>query len=198
MATEESEPAETVEANRMPIRFPYAREKAHNAALWFLHRHGGALDILKLIKLLFYADRLHLARYGRPITGGLYRTLPHGPVAQDLLDDLNARAKASPRAGGYPFRREGDYKIHAAGDVDEDHLSESDIEVLEETDRKYGHHDAFTLRHMTHELKAYQKNDPGESCRDLPYEDFFEDLPEDKRQILEIIREDNEARDCLE
>ncbi len=39
--------------------------------------------------------------------------------------------------------------------------------------------------------------DPGSGSRALPYEDFFEDLPIEERGMLEIIREDNEARNSL-
>ena len=47
----------------MGVEFRYDQERAWNAVLWFLHQHGGALDFLKLIKLAFFADRLHLAKY---------------------------------------------------------------------------------------------------------------------------------------
>lgn len=180
----------------MPVTFPYDQKKAHQAALWFLHRHGGALEVLKLVKLIFFADRLHLFRYGRPITGGIYCALPHGPVADALYNDLKAQSAGHPGAEDSPFIRVGN-KIQAAVSVDEEYLSESDLEALEETERLYGAFDSFHLRDLTHELKAYTKNDPGNGSRNLPYEDFFEDLPADERWMLEIIREDNEARNSL-
>ena len=181
------------------IRFPYDREKAWQAILWFAGKHGGSIDLLKLVKLLFYADREHLVRYGRPITGGTYRALPLGPVASDVLDDLKASATRS-----MPFKRDGaDPKhpvVHAVGKVDETALSESDFEVLEDVNREFGHIDQIRLYKMTHETKAYKKNfKEGHASKSfpLPYEDFFLDVPPAKRAILKLIREDAEARACL-
>src|SRR5690606_40518414 len=37
-------------------------------------------DIHKLMKLMYFADRDHLVKYGFPITGDMYIKLPYGPV----------------------------------------------------------------------------------------------------------------------
>lgn len=198
----------------MPVTFPYDRPRAHQGALWFLHRHGGTLDVLKLVKLLFFADRLHLWRYGRPITGGEYKALPHGPVAAQLLDDLSEGCETvgyrppQGASGGilmestpFPFVREGQ-RIRAGEPLNDDFLAESDLEVLEEVDREYGLKDAITLRGLTHELKVYAKNwraDSGPRAFPIAYEDFFDDLPQGdpRRAMLDIMREDCEARESL-
>ena len=72
------------------IRFKYDADKAGQAILWLLHRHGGSMDKLKLIKLFFYADRLHLLRYGRPIVGGHYFAMNFGPVSSELKDIVDS------------------------------------------------------------------------------------------------------------
>ena len=171
------------------IYFPYNSERATQVVLWLLHKHGGSIDKLKLVKLVFYADREHLACYGRPIAGGFYVAMPHGPVSSELLDHLNG---ATPQAD-LPFTIEG-CCISANKVVNEDKLSESDIEILEKVNNEYGRYDPFTLRDMTHELKAYKKNYPDSNANTsnpLPYEDFFLDLKDDS--ILDIISDNQEA-----
>jgi uncharacterized phage-associated protein len=173
------------------IRFPYDRERAVNAVLWLLGRHNGTLEKLKLVKLLFYADRAHLAKYGRPITGGMYSAMPHGPVASALYDDLKSWDCDVQHA---PVRISGKH-VTARKQLDAESLSESDVEILTQIDREYGGLSALALRAMTHRLKAYKKNfHPGAGIRSfpLPYEDFFLDLP--KNSILDILRDDQEAR----
>ena len=173
----------------MPIRFQYDCNKATQAILWLLHKHGGAMPKLSLVKLIFFADRDHLAKFGRPIVGGSYVAMKHGPVPSDLLDHLNRAIAGS----GQPFQTIG-RTVKALESVNDEELSESDIEILDTIDARYGRRDRFALRDLTHELRAWRKNypDPGENTsRPLPYEDFFLDLDDD--EMLGIIREHQEA-----
>jgi uncharacterized phage-associated protein len=39
------------------------------AAAFLLYRAGGKLPLIKLVKLLYLAERLSLKKYGEPITG---------------------------------------------------------------------------------------------------------------------------------
>ena len=179
------------------MKFAYNRKKAIQVLLWFLNKHGGQLNRLKLVKLIFFADREHLAKYGRPIVGGVYYTLKHGPVCSELLTDIqNSDSDAT-----LPFQNQNDsYDVSSTGDhINEDFLSESDIEILEAIEQKYGHYDRFKLRDLTHELKAYKQNDPeakGVGRLPLSYEDFFLDL--DDTSILELIYDNQEAWAGLE
>ena len=171
------------------ISFPYDHKKATQAVLWLLHRHGGSMDKLKLIKLFFYADREHLARYGRPIVGGHYWTMDLGPVSGDLKNHIDSAVPES----GLPFVIREPHNLVATQAMNEDELSESDMEILDETYAKYGHIPSVKLSLMTHKLKVYTKNKPESGSRKLtPYEDFFLDLGDD--EILKIIREDQEVR----
>lgn len=173
------------------IVFPFSREKAIQAILWILHRNNSSMDKLQLVKLIYYADREHLAKYGRPIVGGHYYTMDHGPVSSELLDLIND-SQANPDSCKFGFR--GSFDLIAKDRPDDEYLSESDLSVLDEIYQKLGHIDKWKLRDMTHGLKAYQKNKPSEGGRrDLPYEDFFEDLDEQSRKTLEMIIDEQKA-----
>ncbi|MGD0679946.1 MAG: Panacea domain-containing protein, partial [Polyangiaceae bacterium] len=73
------------------IEFEYDEERARHATLWLLQEHG-TLDHIKLLKLVVLADVEHLKRYGRPIVGGEYFAMEHGPVASQLYDELKLRS----------------------------------------------------------------------------------------------------------
>ena len=178
----------------MEICFGYDPAKATQVVLWLVHKHLGPLDKLKLVKLVFYADRQHLARYGRPIVGGCYYAMPNGPVSSELLDCIQDSA-----GGENPAFELTDLKVRAKMSPDEEFLSESDIEVLEETDEEFGKLDPWHLRNMTHKLKAWKKNKPlPKGRRPLPYEDFFLDLDVRNKSMLALIREDQELRTAFD
>ena len=169
------------------IRFRYDPAKAREAVLWLLKHHNGKLGKMSLAKLLFLADREHLFRYGRPIIGARYAAMQHGPIPSEVLDDFKRGEAQGNRP--VPFRVEGNLVV-AERAADEAQLSQSDLEVLQQIDSRFGGWSASRLRRYTHSLKAYKKNcpDPHANTRHwLPYEDFFLDAPDD--EMLDIIRE---------
>jgi len=173
------------------LKFKYDSNKAIQAILWLAHKHGGAIDKLKLVKLIFFADRDHLEKFGRPIVGGPYVAMKHGPVPSNLLDYIDCAVEGS----GSPFKLDNP-KVIALAPVNEDELSESDIQSLGHANDLFGHLDTFSLRNLTHKLKAWSKNylRPSENTSyPLPYEDFFLDLDDD--EILEIILDHQESLD---
>jgi uncharacterized phage-associated protein len=173
------------------IEFPYDERRAKAAVLWLLHQHGGALDKLKLLKLLFFADRGHLAHQARPITGGHYVAMQHGPVHSELYDELRA-----PPATARWVQVEG-HRVIADAPGNEDCLSTSDLEALHAANGKWGHFDGFSLRNITHQLEAWKKNYLGDrSSYPLPYEDFFLDI-EPADGVRELLEEDDEDRRAL-
>jgi uncharacterized phage-associated protein len=148
------------------------------------------MSVLKFVKLIFFADREHLFRFGRPIVGGCYVAMPHGPVSSELYDAI----KTAPTAGRLLLERRGNGIVLTDAPSD-DALSESDVEILDETDKTYGTLDAWRLRDMTHRLKAWRKNfretQPSKSfC--LPYEEFF--LDAGRSDMLAVVREDREVQ----
>lgn len=171
-----------------PIKFPYVRERAYNAVLWLLHQHGGMLDRIKLIKLVFLVDLEHLSRYGRPVVGGGYVAMKHGPVASWLLHDINCPSV------DLPFEAVGPFNVRAKTLINEEHLSESDIEVMRDVNARFGDLDRFVLRDLSHCYKCWERNFDGENTSyPLPYEDFFLDIPEERQGMLEVIRDEQEA-----
>jgi uncharacterized phage-associated protein len=150
------------------MEFAYDAERAHNATLWLLKRHG-ALDHIKVLKLVVLADLEHLARYGRPIVGGEYFAMEHGPVASELYDELKLGTVAGTEAVN-------SYLLRAVAEPDEDQLSETDLEVLQEINEKFGAWDRYRLSDFTHTLNAWKKNYKGNrgSYR-IPYEDLLQE-----------------------
>lgn len=77
---------ENAQARRLP-RWPFTldADKAIEAALFVAHRVG-APTLHAISKVLYHADKAHLARYGRPISGDRYIAMKHGPVPSATYD----------------------------------------------------------------------------------------------------------------
>jgi uncharacterized phage-associated protein len=150
-------------------------------------------DVYHACKLLFLADKLHLVRYGRTITGDRYFAMDHGPAPNRILNRLRLFIEDSDapwlstvltidRTYKYP-------RFHPIEEIDYDHLSESDIEALEETVARYGTKTFPELRALTHEMAAYQKawaNRGNKGSAPMAFEDFFE---EDSDAIAGVLEE---------
>lgn len=171
------------------IKFPFKPDRASQSVLWLLHRHGGSMDKLKLIKMIFLADREHLVRYGRPIVGGDYVAMDLGLVSSHLKDYIEGRTPSS----NLPFIIQGDYNLVAKQPTNEDWLSESELKVLDEVYEEYKHVDSVKLGFMTHKYKAWRNNTPPKgSSKPVPYEDFFED--DDNKAMLDLILDEQGAQ----
>ncbi len=170
------------------IKFQYDYEKAKQAVLWLLHKNSGSMDKLQLVKLFFFADREHLAKYGRPIIGGNYYTMKYGPVCSELKDAID-------NGMGNSLVLDATHRLVANEKPTTDWLSESDLEVLEDIYKNYGYTDQFRLSDITHNLEVYKKHWPPKNGKRelIPYEDFFADLDNNAKKMLEIIYDEQDA-----
>ena len=187
------------------IRFEFSFEKLRDAVTYFAGRVDD-LDVLKAAKLIYLADRLHLHKYGRPITGDRYVHLEHGPVPalsldyiRDLVDPKNRafvpREKlellreriAVEEATPYP-------RLIATGEWEIEYLSESDIEVLDEIIAEYGHLSPWDCRELTHQHSTWLETSEHE---EIDFRLFFKDAPEEANAGLEFMLATQEDRDFI-
>src|SRR5207237_3271008 len=66
--------------------FSFSHRKATQALNFFAHRAGGSINKMKALKLVYFTDRYHLRRYGRPVVGDEYVAMNYGPVASGTKD----------------------------------------------------------------------------------------------------------------
>ena len=70
--------------------FRFDITKATEVAGQFLRREGGAINMMKLAKLVYLLDRISVARRGVPVVGGAYFSLRNGPITSEFLDLINS------------------------------------------------------------------------------------------------------------
>ncbi|MBI1882847.1 MAG: SocA family protein [Chlamydiae bacterium] len=184
-----------ISASQPPIRFKFDNEK-FIACLTLLASKIRDLDKLKAVKLLYYADKYHLVRYGRPILGDVYFHLDYGPVPSKALDIINEaispyKIPNIQQSNLELFKRylkvntqskHPTFEPKKAPDLD--CLSESEQESLHNTIQKYGHLSWNKLITSTHKEAPWNKS---EKNGEIDYRLFFEDDKDANSQAIEYL-----------
>lgn len=150
----------------------FNRAKLKTAILYTCaHCDPSHLGAVKLHKVLYFADMLHYAHVGAPITGATYRKRPHGPTCDELLPTLSEMEKA-----GHINVREVDYfgyrkKEYTALDSPDAALfSESERALLDEViEFVCRNNSAKTISDFSHN-RAWEIAEFGET---LPYNSVY-------------------------
>lgn len=166
----------------------FREDKATQAAARLLSHGGGSMNLLKLVKLLYLAEREALIRWGRPITMDILCSLPHGPVLSNVLNLINEEPDPEyPRYWHEVVSERKNYDVELIGEAISDHLSRVEVELLDETYKKYGRLTKWQLRDLTHKLPEWK--DPGNSMLPIRIADILASGGYSKEEIEEIITE---------
>lgn len=131
----------------------FNQKRALNAVLYVASRLTDR-GYHKIFKVLYFADRDHLADWGRTITGDRYVAMEFGPVPSVLYDIFKAKEEA---AGNGAFanlflaqRVDPIPRITPLVDADRRVLSRSDIKALDKALNEYGGKDFETIKTLSH------------------------------------------------
>lgn len=165
---------------KMLLEFDY--KKATQAINYLTKREGGKIDKLKLIKLIYLAERYHLRRYGRPVVNDAYFAMRLGPVASSVKDitDFSSYLDTEEKeyASKYLTRGVQDDTIVSIADTDNDIFSKSELEALDFAYGEFGDCAASVLVNITHRYPEWDKFrralESKETTREpMSYSDFF-------------------------
>lgn len=174
----------------------YSERKAAQAAAWFLRQADGRLPHLKLMKLMYLADRHAMAEMGFPITFDRVVAMRHGPVLSMTLDLINGDVES--RDDGWEAWI-GDRAEHEVAlrerpverrELDE--LSAAEIDVLGAVWNKFGQMSKWQLRDYTHD-HCSEWHDPEGSAFPITHESIFKALgysPADAKRLASGIEEE--------
>lgn len=160
----------------------FNEKKAAQAAAYFLFRAGGPLKVLKLMKLLYLAERRSFEKFGEPMIGDKLVSMPLGPVLSITYNHMNGELPSV--EGGWDSwvadRAEHDLALRnpeALRSPEQDllELSDADLQILGETWQKFGRMDQWELRDYTHDHCPEWK-DPEGSMIPMQPEELFEAL----------------------
>lgn len=142
-------------------------------AVGVLFRHDGVtrMNYMRLLKLLYIADREAFKETGRPITGGPTIALERGPVLEEAYDLVRGQHAEMPLWD--KFFRKDRYDLELVEDPDVKKLSKYEIQKLQEIATRHLEDDEWALSRFTHNFEEWKRNDPGQSSRRIPLEDVL-------------------------
>ena len=166
----------------------FREKKTTQAAAILLQRDGGKTHYIKLLKLLYIADRKSLEETGFPITFDTYVSMKYGPVLSTTYDLIK---DTSFNHGDYwheYISQPKDYVVRLNQSPSVTALSEVEIRILNQTFDEYGKIPRFDLVDISHQFPEFHEPPKG-STLPITYRDIFHALGEDE---IEISRIENE------
>ena len=134
----------------------YRQERATQAAARLLKLRGGTMAYMKLLKMLYPADRKALLEHGRPITYDRFVSMDHGPVLSQTYDLIVAEEAPE----GHSYWRQyisepSNYEVSLVKDAPNGALSRAQEGILESVFAEFGSMNRWKLVEFCHTLPEW-------------------------------------------
>jgi Protein of unknown function (DUF4065) len=139
----------------MPSQFEFQPEKSLAVTSYLASRSGETM--YTILKMIYVADRFHLERYGRPITGDRFIAMEQGACPSKIYDSMkNLRGQKEktnhlPNSDKYLSVDATTHDVSVLDMPSMDVLSASDIECLDEVISILKRRGRFAIRDMAHD-----------------------------------------------
>ena len=167
--------------------FSFSHRKATQSLNFFARQAGGSIHKLKALKLVYFADRYHLRRFGRPVVGDEYLAMEYGPVPSNTKDiaEISDFLGKDEREYAKTFICPNEHHSYKSErEVEEKVFSQSDREALAWAWQKFGKVPRFELAEITHAYPEWQRHESSIKAKltsraTMSYRDFLDDPPRD-------------------
>ena len=169
-----------------------------------------SLSTLEVLKALFYADKFHLVRFGRPVTGDMYIAMDNGPVGSSSYDWLKDVTKTVRDQTAYSDKRidrirravevkpEKTYAFFSAAEFNlSGWLSESDLEALDRGLEGISGRTIGQIIDESHGEKAWTKARAKPNAQ-MDLNLLFDTSDPQQMALLELLSENQEAEEFLD
>jgi uncharacterized phage-associated protein len=185
-----------------PEQHMFDERRLAQMAAFFADRAGQHIDVLKLMKLLYLADRASMERYSAPISFDHMVSMEHGPVLSQALNFCSGFSESAPGGWEEWMHDRAAHIVELKQPVTReklDELSEADIEVLQQVWDRFGSMSGWELRNWTHDHCPEWRDPHGSSLR-IRYSDVFRAIgksPEEARELDSELRDQERVNRVL-
>lgn len=166
----------------MKIGFNVNQRKSLEAVLYIAGKAGGEINIYSLLKAIFEADKIHLNKFARPVTGDAYIKMAYGTVPSTIYDFIkqNPLALGSLNLEKYPFEITG-HNLKSSRPFDDKYFSKSDLKALDEGFSVYGKLDFNEVKERNHKERCWIETELNAA---IPFEKMI-----DNEDVLNELQE---------
>jgi uncharacterized phage-associated protein len=153
----------------------FNERKVAQMAAYLLAKGETRMAHLKLMKLLYLADRRSMDVYGFPISGDHVVAMPHGPVLSMTLNLIDGDVESCENGWESWISDKENHEVSLKRMPSPellDELSAADLNALDAVWNDFGHMNRWQIRDYTHNHCPEWK-DPNGSSVAIPYEDIF-------------------------
>ena len=168
------------------MRLVFDRRKAAQAAAYIVHLHGGQINLMALIKLLYLADRAALLKTGYTITGDTMVSMPHGPVLSRIYDAAKWGDCDGDPWYEYLSEIDGHRVSLTVAEPATNKLSDYETHTLRAIHEKFGQLSQWQLRDLTHKLPEWK--DPHGSSTPIETADVLKSGGKSDAEIERLTR----------
>lgn len=151
----------------------FNERKAAQMAAFFLGQHPvGRMSHLKLMKLLYLADREAVRQFGFPMTGDRMVAMPHGPVLSQTLNLMDGDSESGPDGWEAWISDKENHELSLRQPLEPDALDElspAELDVLHAVWQEFGAMGKWAIRDWTH-AHCPEWRDPRGSSNPIPFE----------------------------
>jgi hypothetical protein len=178
------------------VNFPNRGKKSTQAVARLIEESHGPIDYLRLVKLIYLADRESIIRRGVPIVGGHYHSMKKGPTVSEIMNFVGTRTAPdwkktiSPRHGA---------KLSLLCDwPDYGALSDAEIELLDHTVGAHRSRTTEELVEWCHENCSEYEEVPSGRRKPIAVEAILKAAGKTRKQIEKVIQDANEIEEMDE
>ena len=172
---------------RYSISFVFDEMKAAQAACYLLSLNAGQMNYMKMIKLLYLADREYITDWCNSITTDSYVSMDNGPVTCKIYDLIKDSHIDNGTYWASLIRTVG-YNAVLIKEPDEyDRLSPMEMEVIAKTNQRFAESGEWDVVRFCHENLAEWQNPSGSTIQ-ITIEDIIR-AAKDEKDVDECIEE---------
>lgn len=152
--------------------------KAAQVCAFFTLNAGGRINVLRLVKLVYLADRRFMEQYDCTMLHDRLVSMPHGPVNSMTLNYINGLLDGGEDWNDFLSDRENHMVGLSKAELkidDLDELSQAEVDTLRATWEEFKGLAPFQIRDYTHQ-HCPEWEDPCGSSTPIPYARVFKFL----------------------
>lgn len=165
-------------------------------AAYLLKKREGRMAYIKLLKLLYLAERQAMAKWGESISGDSFVSMPKGPVLSQTYDLIKGHNQLSNSSSPWTemINDEANYEVSLSHDIDVnnlDELSPAEIKILDLTFEEFGHLSRFEIVEYTHD-HCDEWEDPKGSSFPISPEKIYRAMGKSEEQVKSLLEKHRE------